>query len=751
MDPHGALVPEGTTEGKITMEQYLDLNVRLQKALNPDFDYEDACISAVEDWEIDAEDWEGSVSAGETQHPCTPSSNYAASESQPNSKIFTFDKFSDFLFETGEVWCDGSIEGILVIINSALLHISQGVHLTCSVFKDIEVISVLPDSLFEEISEMVFNAPPLQQDFFKWYQRNFLELDSMRKYVTEKIFNSMPEESRVCDLWANQQGYNQTDILIQCTNRLEGLLNRIKPGAPVAFPITDLQSKKKIMPNTSILPQITTKKKMAVPNLTQIRQENEPIVMQNKIIFTRNINLTLVGQAYTSRGKSQELTENIKNNEGISIVYNNSKDITVPKVSQIKPSVSQKIGPDMSPLHSDRSFAFENLFQNSGMKRPSSSPLNASKKIELYRSNSDLQLHEKTERKLFEENIDPEYTPKLKFNKTDVKYHGLQKSWRKGKFLKAQVHDNSPEVGEVNKRSPLEYYEAKKMHGKVMVEAYESIRQSKTQEYSRNNGREELPTKSDLAEKKDSIGSDDLERLIGIKISVTAPSKQDKSMKTTQNIGGNATKTAPAFGSRKHEAKAQGTVYTFEEFSHLIKQKNTQKLVFTDGLEFLYALNQAKHEFNTTHQSEFLKTYIKKNNEYRSRRDELGGFISSEDWKKFISHLEQIIKITKIRRKNRRMRRKKKGKLNRPRGGVNVTKNRLWRNVFIKPVNDERFNRERYLREIRKIDNFRIESLPQPLEQIINDSVKVPIPPAHPKQISKKRTYSPGRYRKIQK
>ena len=97
------------------------------------------------------------------------------------------------------------------------------------------------------------------------------------------------------------------------------------------------------------------------------------------------------------------------------------------------------------------------------------------------------------------------------------------------------------------------------------------------------------------------------------------------------------------------------------------------------------------------------------------------------------------------------MRRKKKGKLNRPRGGVNVTKNRLWRNVFIKPVNDERFNRERYLREIRKIDNFRIESLPQPLEQIINDSVKVPIPPAHPKQISKKRTYSPGRYRKIQK
>ena len=203
--------------------------------------------------------------------------------------------------------------------------------------------------------------------------------------------------------------------------------------------------------------------------------------------------------------------------------------------------------------------------------------------------------------------------------------------------------------------------------------------------------------------------------------------------------------------SRKFPTKNLGTVYTFEEFSHLIKHHPPQKLIFKDSLEFLYALNQAKYEFNTTYQSDFLKTYSKKQNDYRSRRDELGGHISSEDWKRFIQHLEEIIKITKIRRRNRRLRRKKRGKTVNIYKGPNVAKSRLWRNVFIKPFNHESSKREKYLREVNKIDSNQKDILIQPFAQIINDSIKVPIPPSYPKQKAKTRVYSPGRHRTFQK
>ena len=312
-----------------------------------------------------------------------------------------------------------------------MLYISQGVHLTSSVFKDIDAISLLPNSLFQQISDIALNSPPKQLEFIKWYQKNFLDLETMRKYIIEKLFNTIPQESRINDLWISQQGYNQTDILLQCTNRLEGLLNRIQKGPTVLFPIKEKFSKKNIQKNLEIMSPVY-KKKSKIPNLPYIKPlDNEPTVLQNKIIFTRNINLALVGQSYTSRFKSQEITENVRHEDNISIVYNqsdnHSNDIKLPNVSEVKPSTSQKIGTDLSPLYSDRDFAFDTLFQNIEIKRPFSTPLHATEKMRLIRSNSYLNINSLEENKLFEENHDPEYTPKLKFNKADVKFHKLQK------------------------------------------------------------------------------------------------------------------------------------------------------------------------------------------------------------------------------------------------------------------------------------------------------------------------------------
>ena len=745
MDPHGINNPDAGTDGKITKEQYLDLNIRLQKALNLDFDYENACISALDDWEIDAEDWDGIISIGETQHLCTPNSMYSKSEEIQYSKIFGFDKFSEFLFETGEIWCNGNIEGILIIINLAMLHISQGVHIKTTTLKDINSISLLSNSLFQEISDLAFNNSLNQEEFIKWYHINFLELEDMKKFVTEKLLNFMPQESRINDLWIIQQGYNQTDILIQCTNRLEDLLNRIQKEPPVSFPIKDGAIKKKIKGNSEIISEVNQQKPL-LPNLPSIKSsKNEPVVLENKIVFTRSINLSLVGQSCTSRYKSQELIENIKHTNP-SIKYDDSKEIKVTAINEIKSLMPPKFETQYSSPHSERDFTFDTLFQNIEPKRPYSTPLHAIQKRKLIKSNSHLTLFSLEDKRLFEENDDPEYTPKLKFNKDDVKYHKLQKSWRKGKFMKFHLEKETPEVGEINKKNSVEYNDNKKKHCKEMINDYENIRRTKTQGHSRN--KTYCQTDLKINEKDESGESEDIERLVGIKLSVNETTRENKSIGITKRIKERSAQTAQETSRQKVSLNKTKAIYTFEEFSHLIKYNNSQKLAFEDNLEYLCALNQAKHEFNTNYQSNFLTTYNKRKNEYRSRRDELKGHISTENWKKFIQNLEEIIKITNKKKRNKRLRRKKQGKSNNIYKGLNVGTSRLWKSIFIKPFNKEKMQREKYLREASKIDNIKMDGLLKPLDTIINENPKIPIP-LYPKKKSKTTRYSPGRYRLV--
>ena len=453
------------------------------------------------------------------------------------------------------------------------------------------------------------------------------------------------------------------------------------------------------------------------------------------IIYARNVNLALYGQSYSNRQKSLENTET-KQNEPSPILNQGSKGIKLPVVN-LKSANSQKIASEFTVQGSDRDINYESLFEEYSDRRPYSTPLNQVRALKLARSNSCLNIKNEEARKLFEESLDPEYTPKLQFNKADVKYHNIEKSWRKGKFLKQQDYSgDSPEVGEINKKSPIEYYETKRKKGQEMIQKFEKIRNSKTQDHQRSAYSKVSPSKNEFIDKKDSFGSEEVERLVGIKLSINTP-KKDNNHEYTEKVA----QTAPAAQSiRTAKVLAE---YTFQDFSHLIKPKKTQKLVFKDSLEFLYALNQAKYDFNSANQSEFLQ-YHKTQNEYRSRRDELGGHISKVEWKNFIDRLEDIVRITKTRRKKRNLRRKKKGKGKK----LGFGKGRLWRNVFIKPFNHENLNRNKYLREFKKLDSDKNE-LPQDLQQIVNETVKISVPPPVHINKQKVRQYSPGRYRRI--
>ena len=80
---------------------------------------------------------------------------------------------------------------------------------------------------------------------------------------------------------------------------------------------------------------------------------------------------------------------------------------------------------------------------------------------------------------------------------------------------------------------------------------------------------------------------------------------------------------------------------------------------------------------------------------YHSRRDEVGGTITEEDWENFVSRLEGL--ITRVKKKRARIikRRKKRGKkkfprktLFKPAKRINVGKDPLWREIFIDKNDD---------------------------------------------------------------
>jgi hypothetical protein len=56
--------------------------------------------------------------------------------------------------------------------------------------------------------------------------------------------------------------------------------------------------------------------------------------------------------------------------------------------------------------------------------------------------------------------------------------------------------------------------------------------------------------------------------------------------------------------------------------------------LITDPIEYNYLIVRLKKEFNEKHRSEYLK-YMHLDLPYHSRRDELGGVISAEDWDTF--------------------------------------------------------------------------------------------------------------------
>jgi hypothetical protein len=131
--------------------------------------------------------------------------------------------------------------------------------------------------------------------------------------------------------------------------------------------------------------------------------------------------------------------------------------------------------------------------------------------------------------------------------------------------------------------------------------------------------------------------------------------------------------------------------YNIDEIEHLFVDGKIPEEIYNieDPMEYNYLLVKLKKEFNDKTRSEFLK-YMNLQLPYNSRRDEVGGVITDDDWSDFILRVEKMIR--RVRRRRRRIirRRKKKGKKLMPRKTLfkptkrpDLAKDPLWREVFL--------------------------------------------------------------------
>lgn len=124
-----------------------------------------------------------------------------------------------------------------------------------------------------------------------------------------------------------------------------------------------------------------------------------------------------------------------------------------------------------------------------------------------------------------------------------------------------------------------------------------------------------------------------------------------------------------------------------------------------------------KKDFNEKNKSEYIK-YMNLQLPYHSRRDEIGGIITNEEWNNFVDRLEGIIE--KVKRKRRRIirRRKKKGIKKLPRKTLfkpiprpNLSKDPLWKEVFLDPSSNEDSEEDEPMSANKKEDDLDIYQL----------------------------------------
>ena len=237
---------------KLSKDQYIDLNVKIQKSLILDFDENSAYESAEQDWKIDLEREQqekkqsAKTAAGlekieEGRENEEESAEESSEEFDEEDERFMnddekarlqkrrdqreakkrakadeldrrgidYERLTEFFFDLCLSWCQFlDIETFLFFINGVFLNITKGNHISVSRFKDNNEIEVLS---IEFINHLLAYRSICQerfgngQTYGEWYHHNFGRTHAIVSNVERNLLEAFKgkSENRILDIWVD--------------------------------------------------------------------------------------------------------------------------------------------------------------------------------------------------------------------------------------------------------------------------------------------------------------------------------------------------------------------------------------------------------------------------------------------------------------------------------------------------------------------------------------------------------------------
>lgn len=210
--------------GELTMDGYVEINLRLQKALTEEFFFERSLDSAIGDWGED-------VQAGQ--------------------EVMTADDFAMFLFELSSLWCGPNVAlpVYLLFINAVFVAItdSRGSHSVG--LKPVEAIDRLPSSFFDLLSLQGWAQAPEaeramdeEQAMHAWLRRTVSEeaQQAAVEHVQRQVFQ-LTHDVRSVFLFRSEdgkdsRGHDLLDLVKSSTSKLTKVQKSELPPLAIALP-----------------------------------------------------------------------------------------------------------------------------------------------------------------------------------------------------------------------------------------------------------------------------------------------------------------------------------------------------------------------------------------------------------------------------------------------------------------------------------------------------------------------------------
>jgi hypothetical protein len=295
------------------------------------------------------------------------------------------------------------------------------------------------------------------------------------------------------------------------------------------------------------------------------------------------------------------------------------------------------------------------------------------------------------------------------YRKEDIKYPGLPRDCRKGRFIPSPLAEPIDMRGIINRKSQHEISLERELQSNMVIQ--ESLEKAAKERFRHKS----LPLERMRQTIKHPLDAENVENREELKKLNSGPGSQTGSIIEKSSLPevepgikvsgrslspskGQPEQSSPFPSRTSHISTPQAQIaeqtsskkvalYDFKPYAHLLRPDNMpEKMEYEDPMEYLYALNMLKFRYNKAHESEFLRA-TERPNVYESRRDELGGAIERKDWEAFIQRVERLARVRARRRRLRRARRKRVG-LSRKRREVHSLKpdlrrDKLWQAVFL--------------------------------------------------------------------